>query len=216
MEQLDAAFAVLASEYRLRKALAERAVRDWRWATSSWFDLRPLYFESNGWPHGRAVRHQPAHREGCVCCGFDSTGRVVVERQFNRFGCYETFFNWDTTPVEAAHFDYAREKKPINLLVVWIEAQRPMQSAVAAIHGYTHETYVWGSHGVTEIRVTNVNRKDGTLSALDLSQLVKASYGDDGTLTKVERVWLAADSTLGDITEVMFERRGKRIFRPRM
>jgi hypothetical protein len=213
IERLDSAFASLANEYRPRKAVAEQAVRDWRWATSGWFDLRPLYFEQHGFPRGRTVRQSP-QREGCVCCGLDASGQIVVERQFNEFGHYETFIDWDKAPIEAAHFDYAPEKKAINLLLAWREEGRTIRSAVAAIHGYTAEEYLWGRHGVTEVRIDRADRKDGKLSALYPLHRVRASYADDGTLKRVERVWPAGGTRTTESVEIMFERRGKRIFRP--
>src|SRR5512138_2064906 len=95
VKKLYAAFASLGREYSFRRRLAEAAVRDWRWATSSWFDPRPLFFEQHAWPLGRPLRAPPARPEGRVCCGFDADGRVVVEREFNELGSYqETFFNW--------------------------------------------------------------------------------------------------------------------------
>jgi hypothetical protein len=99
IEPLDRAFAALGKEYAARKSLSENSVREWRWYTSHWFDLRPLYFESNGWAPGRPL-HKTSANPGCVCCGLDAQGRVVVEREYDEFSEFkETFYNWDCEPI---------------------------------------------------------------------------------------------------------------------
>ena len=216
-ERAESAFSVLRDEYRLRKGLAERAVNEWQWATSSWFDVRPLYFERNGWPRGRRLRKVPPDPNGRIECGLDRLGRVVVERQHNEFGFYETFYNWATDPLEVAHFDYSPEKAPINLLVVHMDGDgRAVTSNVAAIRGHTQEAYRWDGSLVREVNVAHGERANGHLAPLLPLHKARARYDERGVVQRVELLWPPSPPTrIEDTVELMFERRGARLFRPR-
>jgi hypothetical protein len=179
-------------------------------------DIQPLHFEQHGFAPGRRLKQEPADRRNRVACGFDSDGRVVVERQFNEFGCYETFYAWAAASVEAAHFDYTPEKMPINLLRARISNGRIVASDAAAINGYSREEYRWDGGLVREVRVQHARREDGVLAPLRLWNTVRAFYNEDGVLQRVDLLWPA--SVVGradDLVEIMFERRGKKIYRNR-
>jgi len=216
LEQVESAFAKLASEYRSRKRLCEGTVRDWRWATWSWFDPRPLYFERHGFTPGRRLRQAPADKYGYVCCGFDEFGRVTVEREFNKFGFYESFYNWTADAIQVAHFDYAPDKKPINLLVVRIVGSRAISSSVAATHGHEREDYHWDGDQVRQVDVSHARREQGHLEDLKPLHTARARYNEKGLVQRVELVWPASPpAQLEEIIELMFERRGKKIYRRR-
>ncbi len=194
-------------------------MHEWRWATSSWFEVQPLYFERHGFAPGRKLRHEPPNPKGRVQCGLDRMGRVVVERRYNEFGFYETFYNWSCEPIEAAHFDYgSKEKPPINLTVVKTEGGRVVSSDTAAIHGYTREEYRWDGSLLTEVRVYHAMRRRGRLSPLVLLRTDRAHYDKEGVVRRVEHVWPPLKKSLKKFRpkeriEVMFERRGNKIYR---
>jgi hypothetical protein len=215
-EQVETAFAALAGEYRFRKGLAEGAVHEWRWGTGSWFDLRPLYFERHGWAPGRRLRQVPSHPDGLIECGLDRMGRVLVEREFNKFGFYETFYRWASEPLEVAHFHHWPEKPPINLVVVHMAGDRAVASDMAAIHGHTREEYRWDDDLVREVDVAYAKRVNGHLSPLLPQHRVRARYDEGGAVQRVERLWPPSlPWRVEEVVEVTFERRGKRIFRPK-
>jgi hypothetical protein len=212
----ESGFAALGSEYRTRKERAEAVVCDWKWAKWSWFDPRPLYLERHGSAPGRQLRQHPVSPRSGVSCGLDRSGRVTVERQFNEFGFYETFYDWSAEPLEVAHFDYSAEKRPINLLIVLMEAGRAVASFVAAIYGFTREEYRWDGPLVREVDVYHAEREDGHLPPLQRWHTAKAQYTGKGVLERVEIVWPPSHSDRPDeVAKVVFERRGKRIFRRR-
>ena len=212
--RLESAFAALSGEYRVRKNAAETAVCDWQWATRSWFDVRPLHFERLGIAAGRRLRREPPDHRNRVACGLDRDGRVVVERQFNGLSFYETFYTWAADSVEAAHFDYAGEKSPINLLRARMTDNRVVASDMAATHGYSRETYRWDGGLVREIDVRHARRESGVLAPLRPWHTVKAHYSDDGVLQRVELVWPPSVVQRPEgFVEIMFERRGKTIYR---
>ncbi|HEX6000941.1 MAG TPA: hypothetical protein VFZ16_16330 [Hyphomicrobiaceae bacterium] len=220
--QLEAAFAKLGGEYRARKEASERVVCAWQWATFSMFDVRPLHFEQNGIKPGRPLRRKPSTRHNFVAYGLDRERRVVVERDHNEHGFYETFYEWTTDSVEAAHFDYYAEqtssgrgvgKKAINLLRASMTNGRIVASDMAAAQGYTREEYRWEGGLVREVWVLHAVRRDGVRPPLRPSHTTRAHYDEDGVLKCVDRVWPAADvGRLEDLVEIMFERRGKTIY----
>lgn len=220
--QLEAAFARLGGEYRPRKEEAEKAVCDWQWATFCRLDIRLLHFERNGIKPGRPLSQEPSGRRNYVAYGLDRDGRVVVERQHNEQGFYETFRDWGSGSVESAHFDYYVEpsrrgrttgKEPINLLRASMRDGHIVAADLAGANGYTREEYRWEGGLVREVRVLNALRKDGVLAPLQPSHTARAHYGADGVLQRVDRVWpAAAVGRPEDLVEIMFERRGKTIY----
>jgi hypothetical protein len=184
IEQVESAFANLDGEYLSRKTRSERTVREWRW-----FDLRPLHFERHGFAPGRRLRQTPADRYGCVCCGFDEMGQVAVEREFNEFGFYETFYNWTANPIEVAHFDYAGDKKAINLLIVRTDEARVISSSVAATHGHTREDYEWDGSQVRQVAVSHARREQGRLEDLRPWHTARALHGDKGVVRRADILW---------------------------
>jgi hypothetical protein len=216
MKRTESAFSKLGGEYLARKKCAEGTVCDWKWASWCWFEIQPLYFERHGWAPGRALREAPAKLDGRVECGLDQMGRVTVERQYNELGFYETFYDWSAKPIEVAHFNYSRERKPINLLLVQMERDRAVTCFKSAIHGFTREEYKWVGSLVREVNVFHAKRAEGKLLPLHPWHTAKAHYDDAGLLQRVELVWPPAPPTRPEETvELMFERRGKRIYRKR-
>jgi hypothetical protein len=216
MKRAEVAFSKLGVEYFARKKISEGAVSEWKWASWCWFEVQPLYFERHGWAPGRTLRQTPTKRDGRVECGFDEMGRLAVERQYNEFGFYETFYDWSAKPIEVAHFDYSPEKKPINIILVEMDHERAVASFTSAIRGFTREEYKWVGPLVHEVDVHYAKRDNGKLSALRPWHIAKAQYDDAGVLQRVELVWpLAPPERPKPTVELMFERRGTRIWRRR-
>lgn len=211
---MEAAFAKLHTQYRSRKKAAEGMVHEWKWATASRYDLRPLYFERHGWAPGRTIRQIPSDKNGYVSYGIDSSGAVMVERQFNEFGCYESFFTRTSDTVDIAHFHYIPDKLPICLIRVKFLGGNPIASFHAAIGGFDEETYKWDGPRVSEVHVRHAKRDEGILSPLKAWHVAQATYDSHGVLQRVELIWpREAPGQSAPSVELMFERRGSRIFR---
>jgi hypothetical protein len=228
LKSLELAFKALKGQYQQRKAQAEKAVHEWRWATSSWFHIEPLWFERHGFAPGRKLRHEPLNSKYRVHCGLDRMGRVVVERGYHEFGFDETFYNWSCEPIEVAHFDYwigydrrIRGKGPINLLFVKMEGGRVISTDRASRLGtgeYKREEYQWDGSRLTEVRVYGAVRSRGRPSRLLLHHTERAHYNREGLVHRVENVWPPLKKSLKkfrpkESIEVMFERRGNKIYR---
>lgn len=209
IDLVEAAFAGLAGEYKRRKKAAEKLVVEWKWSKSSLFDLRPLWNESHGWATGRPLRQAPAKPVNHFESGFDKSGRLVVERQYTPYGPYETFCDWSTDPVEVAHYDYGREKEPINLMHAYLEDGRTISTFRSAVYGFDREVYHWEDGVVTSIDVFHADRKNGKLARPKKWHTVRARYDAAGVLQRVDLVPPSKSSK----PEVVYERRGTKIFR---
>lgn len=162
----------------------------------------------------RRLRQAPENPASRVSCGIDEIGRVLVERQYNEHGFYETFYEWRATSLEAAHYDYSSEKKPINFMIVQTDDGRATSSDVAATHGYTREVYQWDGTLVREVKVEHAKRENGQLASLRPWHTARAKYDDRGVLQRIDLLWPAAPPERPDTSvELMFERRAGRIFR---
>jgi hypothetical protein len=214
VQKLESAFASLGSEYSFRKKLAEKAVQKWHWATFTMFDPRPLYFERAGFGPGRRLKQAPSNRYGRAYYGTDEKGRITVERDFNEFGFYETFYNWASDLVEVTHFDYASDKKPINFTIVCLNENRALSSNTAAIGSYSEEEYQWDGELVSQVILRQARREQGSLEEIQHWYTAKATYDHQGVLQKLELHWPPDPPKRAEPSiEVMFERRGKRIYR---
>ena len=205
---------MLANDYKKRKSQSEGLVKSWKWATASLYDPRPLYFERHGLSKGRKLRTEPVDGRGYWSCGLDNSGRVVVEHEYNEFGFYETFYDWSTNPLQVAHYDYTNDKRPIYLLTLTSEGERFISSECAAIHGYLREEYNWDNMNLIEVNVSYSSREDGQISRLQHWHTARIFYREGGVVQRVELHWPSKLSTSPEgIVELMFERRGKRIYR---
>ncbi|HEX5958132.1 MAG TPA: hypothetical protein VFY92_05680, partial [Hyphomicrobiaceae bacterium] len=163
---------------------------------------------------GRRLKQEPANRRNRVACGLDRDGRMMVERQFNEIAFYETFYDWTADAIEAAHFDYADEKAPVNLMRARMRDNCIVAADKAAVHGYTREAYLWEDGRVVAVEVHHARREGGALAPLRPWHTARVHYGEDGVLMRVEHVWPAAVVRREqDLVEIMFERRGKTIYR---
>jgi hypothetical protein len=213
-EAIERAFTHLSDEYKFRKALSEKSVQEWRWSTSPRFDPRPLHFERMGHAPGRQLRREPPDRNGRVCCGIDEQNRVVVEMEFNEFGFYETFYNWTTRPVQAAHYDYAPEKKAINLLFVDFVDGRAVSSETSAIHGFSREQYEWSGDRVVTVLRDHAKRECGRLDPVARQHVTTIEYDADGKVLRIVDKWPPSPLTgPTEVAELIFERRGRKIYR---
>lgn len=81
--------------YRQRKKRAESQVVEWRWATGPFYGLMPFEPECGQYKRGRPLSRAPKSRDGYEF-GFDSAGRLVVERTWSGFSgpSNETFCEW--------------------------------------------------------------------------------------------------------------------------
>jgi hypothetical protein len=213
-EAIERAFAHLSDEYKFRKALSEKSVQEWRWSTNLWFDPRPFHFERMGHAPGRQLRGEPADRNGRVCCGIDECNRVVVVMEFNEFGFYETFYNWSVQPVQAAHYDYAPGKRAINLLFVDFVDGKAVSSETSAIHGFSREQYEWKGDRVVTVRKDHAKREEGRLAPVAPLHVTTIEYDADGRVLRIVDRWppsLLTGPT--EVAELIFERRGRKIYR---
>jgi len=200
-------FAKLAREYRARKALAESLVRSWSWAANEIWHFNPLYFEMNGERPGRRFNKKPAAKE-FYSFGFDDSGRMIVQRQHNEFGYDETFYDWSKDPIEVAHFDYGKSKKPINLCLAKYVDGRLVQTATSAVAGDNVESYHWQGPRLSRIENRVAERSGRTVQKLEDYQIVKATYASDGSLKGVVIDWQPRTPHVQKLeTEVVFERR---------
>jgi hypothetical protein len=137
-----------------------------------------------------------------------------VERYYNEFGFYETFYDWTSGRPVAAHYDYSPEKAPIYLLVTHTDAGRVVESHHAATHGFALEAYRWTGDLVSEVSIRVAERKGRKLGRLRPYQRVRARYNAAGVLARVEVVWLPSPPERPDEDlQVPFQRRGGRILR---
>ena len=84
----EAAFASLASEYEVRKQLAEQLVVQWKWASSTVFALTPMSLERRGYAPGRLLSTratQNALAETAVVRKVQNQHSLLLPQRFQQY-----------------------------------------------------------------------------------------------------------------------------------
>ena len=68
-------------EYKALNKIAEAQVVSRRWASGSYINLEPFYFEYNRFSKGKILKAKPKKITNVYEYGFDAQDRVVFERQ---------------------------------------------------------------------------------------------------------------------------------------
>ena len=114
------------------------------------------------------------------------------------------------------HRGKSEDKKAINLMIVRTDGARVISSSGAATHGHTREDYEWDGDQVRQVVVSHARREQGHLEDLRPLHTAKAFYDNKGAVQRVELLWPPAPPKQPEaIIELMFERRGKKIYRQR-
>lgn len=152
---LEQRFVGLAAGYEQAKADAEGRVSSWKWFRSNALDLRPFYFEREGWKPGTPLRHRPNRLRNTVEYGFDTSGNVVVERDYmtDAGACYETFRLQDDPVVELASFDYHDEKNLNSVCHLMYRNDLLRWCALRGRESGWAECYVWSDDQLSRIDV---------------------------------------------------------------
>jgi hypothetical protein len=147
-------------DYSRLKENAERQVQSWRWATSGMFAVEPLIFERHERRRGRWLKQAPANQDGAYEYGFDTLGRVRLERQHVRFDgyperrwFYESFFFYDVSKIDRFLYSYNTDKEAIAFARASVVDQRVSMVESRAVRGVSRERYVWDGPHVVAVHV---------------------------------------------------------------
>lgn len=210
----ETAFAGLAAEYHSRKELAEQQVVEWKWESWHMFNPKPLYFERSGHAPGRPLKLKPTDKNNRIEYGLDEERRIVVTRQYNQFGFYETFYKYAPRWIESAHFDCHAAKEPINIELVELEEGKAVSATSSAVNGCSTETYERTGTQVTTIHQATAERIADKTPELLPNYVAACEYDDAGKLQRVTRTWFDRSPAMLVIsTDTPVERVGKGIRR---
>lgn len=182
LEQLEERFADARRSYGFRKETIERTVREWAWFTSPSHDPRPLYFEREGDTPGRRLRREPKSIAGKYHIGFDSPGKLVVERIYVLpDACYETFIFSQGEVVELTRYDYSSEKGVVSVAHIKYDMKgRMLWYALKGREGSWREEYFWREALLTRVEVSEGGRVDKKLLGI-----YQFKYAPNGVLRLV-------------------------------
>ena len=214
--QTRALFESLASTYATRKRSAEAVATRHEYYTVPAHDIRPLHFERSGATPGRKCNAERAHASVAgVMVGVDGTGRVAFGRQYNPYGFYETFYEWEAAVTTSCHYDYSAEKAPINVTRVQLREGRPYQAVACGVQGCSVETYRYENGLLAIVSLAHAARTAGVVAQLSPLRRETLSYDSEGRLARV--TWADLVSTEAGIRMrpewPVYERRGRRIWR---
>jgi hypothetical protein len=208
LETLEKQFRRSRRDYDKRKAVTESRVAEWRWATKPFWNINPLYFEIHASRPGRPLKQEPANRAGKSCIGLDDLGRVVVEREYDKFGPEETFYDWEKNPVEIACYRAYRDAEPINLHVAKFVRDRLSLLVKTATGGASVEKYQWKDDRLESITIRYAPRDGKTLCGLAPYQTIRAAYSKDGSPKNIWIDWAGSEDS-DSYTELVFRSRVK-------
>jgi hypothetical protein len=142
---LQAELAAAESRYLHLKADSEASVHRWEWSSSlPRYELDPLYFLNDSSKRGRATKKQPQITKHKHQYGFDSSGRVVVERDHTEFPCqfYERFYLYSQSEIHGFLYHHSPSKDPINCSRLTLESGVPISFHSRAQQGSQSHVYI--------------------------------------------------------------------------
>ncbi len=93
LKQAKAIAAKAPTDYASLKAAVEARIVRWEWASFARHSFEPAYFEISKFPRGKLLPGEPNPPAYAFGYGFDSEGRVVIERQQTSFpGMFDEIF----------------------------------------------------------------------------------------------------------------------------
>ena len=111
IKNLRRLFENASNDYLALKNKAEAQVVNRRWASTSYINLEPFYFELHGFSRGKILKESPKNLADTYDYGFDAQERVVLVKQYadeERF--YEDFYFYGQDEVLGYRFDYYDKK----------------------------------------------------------------------------------------------------------
>ena len=147
---------------KLKTEVEARVVR-WEWASFPRHSYEPAYFEINKFPRGKVLAYEKDAPLPPYQCGYDTQGRMIVERQYTEF------------PGHVGETFYVHE--PDGIMEIIYDSYTPKKTCQAVIGFSVHEGRVVDHRYIS-------TRDDGVVTTYqydDLGQMVRSECrGKDG------------------------------------
>ena len=105
IERLRTFLKSVRDEYKALNKIAEAQAVSRRWASGSYINLEPFYFEYNRFFKGKILKAKPKKIANAYEYGFDAQDRVVFERQHDgKKHFFESLYFWGRDEVLKYHF----------------------------------------------------------------------------------------------------------------
>lgn len=116
-EEIKNLFSEAKNEYNTLKINAENKIVRWFWATDEITNLAPFYFEENRYPKGKILKETPKDVTRKTLYGVDNQENIIIERRYTEMEdvFYETIYFRKENEILSYHFDYQKDREPINL-----------------------------------------------------------------------------------------------------
>lgn len=212
MQELFDRFRHLKDEYSFLKKKCERNVRVWRWAKNPRHDPRPFWYERNRWKAGRLLPNPPQRPNGYYEYGYDASGNLLVVRQLvfsepRRHWFHETFFTREGNIVESAHFDYAPDKKPVNLIRSTYRNNQIILWESCAQRGNTRERYLWDEQHIILIEIDHISLRDERQFIEPLPwQRVEIRYNEQNLVEEIVEHYIKHPEQPEEVSQVVYRR----------
>lgn len=163
-------------------------MESWEWATSPWFDVRPLWFERHNDLPGRRLKAVPKRTDNRTEVGLGRDDIVWVERNHTKFGPYETLFRWEKSAVESVRYHF-HAQDPINWIRCSFIEGRATESLLVAEMGWIREVYEYSKHRLTAVHVEHAPRNANHFLPLQPLHVAIPCYDADDALERIELHW---------------------------
>lgn len=147
------------SKYSDLKATTERSVLSFEYATGPYYELNPLYHKLNGIPQGRKLREVPTSMEGIYEFGLDEQRNVILIRQYNKFGFYETFLIYREESVSSYRYDYSEDKEPVNVRRATYDEGKLVKLVSDAQYGSTIQEFIYSGERIVRVDQIHWDKK---------------------------------------------------------
>lgn len=143
-------FETAQDNYEVLRDANEARVTRWHWASSTMYELDPLFFLDPHLAVGRAFTTQPKDVSGKVVYGFSSNGQLVVEREFTEFpeNFYQSFYIYLQDRVVGYRFHITQSLSIVNCSQLIVERSTPVCFQRWGVRGWMSYLYKCTNHRI--------------------------------------------------------------------
>lgn len=152
------------TNYQQIKELTEKKVVDWFWSKGSPVELEPYYHEEYKSPKTKKLKSEPKNKNYHTQYGVDSSGNILIEREFNSIGFYEIFYQLEEELITSFRYSYEKEKTIINCKSYIFNKGKVESIYSSAIYGISHIKYSYKKNILVSKEEEHYNRKNKEIS----------------------------------------------------
>lgn len=145
--------------YSKIKKQTEDKVVVWHWAKGSLANFEPYYYEEKKYPLPKKLKTAPKDKNYHTQYGVDRFGNIIVERDFNTSGFYESFYQIEDDKITSFRYSYHEEKEIINCRIYFFKEGKIDMIKASATYAINSTKYSYQNNLLTSKEEKHYDRE---------------------------------------------------------